>query len=66
MANDALVTLSSEQTAQMEKNQADIKKVLDNKQVMIDTGVFTKDQIEDMQVTYDSSKKLLERFRPKK
>jgi hypothetical protein len=65
MANGNLVTMSNENIKQVEDSLEKMKKVLDNKDALLTTGVFTRQQIDEIQVTYDSTKKLYDIYKPK-
>lgn len=60
MPNNSLLNISNEQISAAEKNLADLDKILKNKVALVDSGVFTSSQIEEVQATYDSVKKIID------
>jgi hypothetical protein len=58
MAGDRLISITDDQKKEVAGNLDKMKKILDNKAALIATDVFTQSKIDEIQVVYDSTKKL--------
>jgi len=65
MSATPLITVDPSTIAQVGDNLAQMKKILDGRQTVIDMGVMTKEQVDEMQVVYESTKKLYDLYKPK-
>jgi len=64
MANGNLVSITPDQAKGVEESLASMEKILKDKDAMIRSGVFSKEEIERIQITYDSTKKLYAIYGP--
>ena len=62
MAGETLFQLSISQKKDAEANLEKLGKIIKNKVALVDSGMFTKEQIAQIESTYDMTKKMLETF----
>lgn len=62
MAGETLFQLSISQKKDAEANLEKLGKIIKNKVALVDSGMFTKEPIAQIESTYDMTKKMLETF----
>lgn len=65
MAEGKLFEITKEQYDEMNKSIAKMKAIVDNKEAMIATGIFTKEEIDQIQSTYNLAVGALKTYAPK-
>jgi len=65
MADKSLVYMSPESITTVEASLAKLKNILDNETSALAMGLFTKDEINQIRITYESTKKLYDIYKPK-
>lgn len=62
---DRFVSVSPEGLKSVEESLTQLKRVLDDKDAMLRAGVFTKERLDEMQITYDATVKMYNLYAPK-